>query len=194
MTSFSEGLHASAAALNDLGARYALVGGLAVSVRTEPRFTRDIDFAVAVSDDAHAEAIVHQLTQRGYAIRASVEHETRRRLATVRLSSSEGGLVDLLFASSGVEQEIVAAAEIVEVVPTLSIAVARTGHLVAQKLLSHDACRPQDLVDLQSLLDSIGDDELVRASEACSLITSRGYARGKDLLALLEELRRPKSS
>jgi len=33
----------------------ALVGGLAVSARTEPRFTRDLDVAVAVPDDAGAE-------------------------------------------------------------------------------------------------------------------------------------------
>ena len=33
----------------------ALVGGIAVSTRTEPRFTRDLDFAVAVADDAAAE-------------------------------------------------------------------------------------------------------------------------------------------
>lgn len=40
---------------------WALVGGLAVSVRTEPRFTRDIDFAMAVADDDEAEAIVYSL-------------------------------------------------------------------------------------------------------------------------------------
>jgi hypothetical protein len=33
-----------------------LVGGLAVSVRTEPRFTRDVDLVVAISDDHAAEA------------------------------------------------------------------------------------------------------------------------------------------
>jgi hypothetical protein len=31
-----------------------LVGGLAVSARTAPRFTRDIDFCAAVADDAEA--------------------------------------------------------------------------------------------------------------------------------------------
>ncbi|MBA3393554.1 MAG: hypothetical protein H0T89_12975 [Deltaproteobacteria bacterium] len=39
----------------------ALIGGLAVSARTEPRFTRDIDVAVAVADDESAEAIVPEL-------------------------------------------------------------------------------------------------------------------------------------
>jgi hypothetical protein len=35
---------------------FALVGGLAVSVPAEPRFTRDIDLAVAVAGDVEAEA------------------------------------------------------------------------------------------------------------------------------------------
>jgi hypothetical protein len=33
------------------------VGGLAVSSRCEPRFTRDLDLAVASPDDAAAEAL-----------------------------------------------------------------------------------------------------------------------------------------
>jgi hypothetical protein len=32
-----------------------VVGGLAVSARTEPRFTRDVDLVIAVSDDQSAE-------------------------------------------------------------------------------------------------------------------------------------------
>ncbi|MGH9200833.1 MAG: hypothetical protein ACRD2A_06320 [Vicinamibacterales bacterium] len=40
---------------------FALVGGLAVSVRTEPRFTRDTDLVVAVQDDAEAEAVARGL-------------------------------------------------------------------------------------------------------------------------------------
>jgi hypothetical protein len=37
---------------------FALVGGFAVSARTEPRFTRDVDLAVAVPDDHAAEAVL----------------------------------------------------------------------------------------------------------------------------------------
>ena len=43
---------------------FALVGGLAVSVRTEPRFTRDADLAVALATDAEAEALIHGLRAR----------------------------------------------------------------------------------------------------------------------------------
>jgi hypothetical protein len=48
------------ASLRPRGKRFALVGGLAVSVRAEVRFTRDVDLAVAVSSDAEAESLVHR--------------------------------------------------------------------------------------------------------------------------------------
>src|SRR3990172_9454037 len=93
---------------------FALLGALAVSVHTEPRFTRDIDLAVAVTSDSESERIIHELQNRGYLIQAVVEHEQTHRLATVRLQLSseppEGVIVDLLFASSGIEEEIVSEA------------------------------------------------------------------------------------
>jgi hypothetical protein len=45
-------------ALDSLGYERALVGGLAVSVRSEPRFTRDVDLAIALDDDREAESLV----------------------------------------------------------------------------------------------------------------------------------------
>jgi hypothetical protein len=44
----------AAADLAELGARFALVGGLAVSVWGEPRYTRDVDLAVGVDLDEFA--------------------------------------------------------------------------------------------------------------------------------------------
>ena len=37
--------------------RFALVGGVAVAARTEPRFTRDLDFAISVGTDQEADAV-----------------------------------------------------------------------------------------------------------------------------------------
>jgi hypothetical protein len=51
--------------LRDQGAAAALVGGIAVSIRTEPRFTRDVDLAVAVENDIEAEAVVAAVSERG---------------------------------------------------------------------------------------------------------------------------------
>jgi len=72
-----------------------------------------------------------------------VEQTTLGRLATARLRSRVAGgiIVDLLFASSGIESEIAAGAEVLAVARGLRLPVARTGHLIALKLLSHDADR-----------------------------------------------------
>ncbi len=45
---------------------FALVGGLAVSIRSEVRFTRDVDLAVTVTSDAAMEALVLDLAAAGY--------------------------------------------------------------------------------------------------------------------------------
>jgi hypothetical protein len=119
---------ALAAAADDIaaeGKRFALVGGLAVSVRAEVRFTRDVDLAVAVDNDTEAESLVYALKSRGYTTVASVEHKDQSRLATVRLRSPQGVKVDLLFASSGIEAETIARATIVALPSVGAVPIAR---------------------------------------------------------------------
>jgi predicted nucleotidyltransferase len=169
-------------------ARYAVVGGLAVSVRAEPRLTRDVDVAVSVANDDDAEALVRALNPDGYRIVTLVEQERSKRLATVRLitpGQDEAGVVaDLLFASSGIEQEVVAAAESLEVLRGLEVRVAQVGHLIALKLLARDdRHRPQDADDLAALRRVADDEQIARAREAVQLIAARGFARGRDLPA-----------
>ena len=50
--------------LDECDIDWALVGGLAVSARAEPRFTRDVDLAVAVEGDPEAESLVRELRGR----------------------------------------------------------------------------------------------------------------------------------
>ncbi len=195
MTEIVGQLRRAARDLRDLGQAAAVIGGLAVSVRTEPRFTRDIDFAVAASGDQEAERAVSAWLARGYRILAQVEQEEIGRLATVRLATpgAEGTVIlDLLFASSGIEPEIVAEAEELEVLPSIMLPVARVGHLIATKLLSRDdRVRPQDQVDLRRLLAVADQAELDRAAAAVRLMTDRGFARDRDLVRALEEFLRP---
>lgn len=176
---------------------FALVGGLAVSARTEPRFTRDADIAVAVAGDAEAEALIHQLRGRGYEVDALVEQEAVGRLATVRLTRSHepfAPVLDLLFASSGIEPEIVAEADVIELLPSLNIRVATTAHLMALKVLSRDdATRPQDVSDLRALLRVASPTDVARARAALTLITARGYQRGRDLEAEMNRLLNPQA-
>ena len=194
MTSLEAALRQIDADLSRAHVSFALVGGLAVSARTEPRFTRDADFAVALATDTEAEALIHQLRTYDYHIEAIVEQEAVGRLATVRLTRSsevQPPVVDLLFASSGIEREVVADAELIELLPELTIGVARIGHLIALKVLSRDDVRrPQDLVDLRALLRVASPAELARARESLVLIADRGYHRGRDLMSEMNTLLR----
>jgi nucleotidyltransferase AbiEii toxin of type IV toxin-antitoxin system len=185
------GLRRIVSDLAALGRRFALVGGLAVSVRTEPRLTRDSDLAVLVADDRDAEALVRNLLARRWRVAAAMEQNVAGRLATVRLAPAPGDaggpVVDLLFASSGIEPEVVGAADPIEALPGFTIAVARSGHLIALKVLARDdRTRPQDRVDLAALLSRADAATLVEARESLALITRRGFHRGRDLLAGLE--------
>lgn len=173
-------------------AQWAVVGGIAAGARTEPRFTKDLDIAVAVADDRDAEQLVNSLLGRGYRVLAVLEQEPTGRLATVRLvapgATAGGAVLDLLFATCGIEREIVAAAQRTALTRDITAPTARIGHLLAMKLLSVPPQRPQDQVDLIRLTAAAvaGPDELDLARSAAALIESRGYARGRRLMADLD--------
>jgi nucleotidyltransferase AbiEii toxin of type IV toxin-antitoxin system len=172
--------------LDALKARWALIGGLAISVRSVPRFTKDLDFAVAVAGDSEAEDVVHRLGGRGYRPVELLEQEYVKRMSGVRLE--RGGsdvVVDLLFASSGIEDEVVANATRLEVLPQLTAPVATTGHLIALKVL---AGRNQDLTDLEALIPGASAADLDVARRAVRLIRARGFNREQDVVADLDNL------
>lgn len=180
--------------LRAVGVRWALVGGLAVSARAEPRTTRDIDIVVAVASDREAEEVVVKLRQRGYLDRELMEHRDVDRLATVRLTRRGGEpeiYFDLLFASSGIENEVVAEADLLEVLPGLFSPVAGVHHLLALKVLAlrkdrpHD--RPQDATDIRELLRVASAQDVQRARRALELISRRGFDRGKELQREIQE-------
>jgi hypothetical protein len=173
--------------LRDLGAPWALVGGLAVCVRAQPRPTADIDVAVAVPDDASARTRVGELLAVGYRSRESIVHDQTGRLATVRMIravAADDVAVDLFFASSGVEAEVVGAAESLEVVPGLMIPVARIGHLIAVKLCWRPS--PKRDRDLRTLIERADAEDVDDARHLIASITERGYHRGRDLGAALD--------
>jgi len=168
-------------ALESLKVPFALVGGLAVSSLAQPRLTRDIDLAVAVHSDLEAERHIHAL---GYPVSSTVEQTARKRLATARLQGPNDVVVDLLFASSGIEDLVVAEAVPLEVLPGLVLPVARVGHLLAMKVLARDdRKRPQDWDDLRALMAEAKEADIRLAREALEEIRRRGFARGRNLMA-----------
>ena len=192
MNALESQLVAIARVMTALNNQFALVGGLAVGVRCEPRFTKDIDLAVSVATDRDAETTIWGLRDHGYGISMVLEHETTGRLSTVRLhapgTEREDAVVDVLFSSSGIEPELVSAAELLEVAHAVTMPVARIGHLIALKTLARDdRRRPQDAGDLRALIRAAPPGDVALAREAIELITARGYHRGRDLGALLAQ-------
>jgi hypothetical protein len=181
-------LRHAARTLASLQRKFALVGGLAVSVRSEIRFTRDVDLAVAVHDDTDAEQLVFHLGEAGYQVVATVEQQRAGRMATARLRGPGAVVVDLLLASSGIEPEVVERASPLLIHSDLTLPVACVEDLLALKVLSATERRPQDTMDFQNLVlfNPQYDDASVRA--ALGLIATRAYDRGQDLQAKYRQM------
>lgn len=176
--------------LQGLGAKFAIIGGVAISIRTVERFTKDLDIAIAVQSDKEAEEIVLSLSRMGYFVETVIEQDEANRLATVRFSclGPPKILVDLLFSSSGIEPEIVETAEESEMFPGITGMVATIPSLIALKILSADSIRRmQDIIDIQYLLKDATPQDITEARQLLDLITTRGYNRYKDLQAELDK-------
>jgi hypothetical protein len=171
-----------------LGRRFALAGGLAVSQRAEPRFTRDVDLVIVASRDAEVEWLVQELRLVGYAPVVVVEHVDRKRLSTVRLASPSGIVVDLIAATSGIEDQVVSRATPVAVGAAGELLVARAEDLLAMKVLSMSERRPQDRMDALSLLLVNDGLDLDDVRQSLATMTERGFHRDQDLLGKLEAL------
>lgn len=164
-------------------------------LRSESRSTHDLDIVLAVSRESEADDVVRGLRfLRGYRDHPEQPMLWRKGgdLLGVRLLSppldeeDNGSIVDVLLGASGIEADIVALAEPLEVIPNVFIPVAQSGHLVALKIL---AGRSQDLVDIKVLLQEMAESDLQLARRSLQLIEERGFNKeGRDLLVELAKL------
>ena len=170
------------------GVDFAVIGGLAASARGEARFTRDVDIAVSVVRDAEAERLIFKLSEAGYEILGTVEQDATTRLAAARLRHDSGVVCDLMFATSGIEPEIVDSAKTIELFPQLHVPTASAETLLAMKTLSATPQRPRDLGDIRAILGAnpAFDESVVR--QLLELMEARGYGRGQTLVDKWEGL------
>ena len=190
--SLLETLHRAVSFLERYGTRCAVVGAVAVGARTEPRFTRDVDFVVSVASDREAEQVLGFLLRNGYELRELFQHEQTQEIVTARLVHSDDPdvITDLLFQTSGIESEVVAGSEVVNVSPDQPVNVAQVGHLIAMKIFSRSEERPYDQADLIHLMKVATSDDLKLAEEAVKLIEQRKQPEDRNLLEELRELRK----
>jgi hypothetical protein len=173
--------------------KYCIVGGFAVSYRAEPRLTRDIDITLSVTSDEEAEVIIRNISSTGLVAETVLENSVLGVISTVRLvnpSSSRKIYTDLLFRSCGIEEEIVKSATQEELFPReRTFPVATIPSLIAMKCLSYSPqLRSKDLDDLRGLLQQASRQQREESARLVKLIQDRGFARGEDLVAKLNQI------
>ncbi len=173
--------------------KFCLVGGFAVTFRAEPRLTRDIDIALIANGDQHVENIIQSLTQLGWVAEILLENKARGLISTVRMidpNSARKIYTDLLFHACGIEKEVVESATLELLFPdTRKLPVASVPSLIAMKCLSHSPQhRSKDWDDLRGLVSRSSETQREEAARMVRLIEERGFARGVNLVAKLEDI------
>ena len=147
-------------------------------------------------DDDAGRDIIRSLLRASYGVQALIEQGAAGRLATRAARPAfddpdRGRCVDLLFASSGIEREIVSPKRSYGVFARLPCTSKSYRPLACLKVLSRDDVRrPQRHVDLRALLQWLRvDEQSTVLTGSLPLIAARGYRRGKDLMAEWRALR-----
>ncbi len=170
--------------LEEAKAQFALIGGFALLAHGIDRPRKDIDFAVSVPNDQVAERLVLYLQKKGYQAVQAFEHRTTGRLTGVRFllphSSSKEPECDLLFGTSGIEDEVVHKSIVMEL-DGQKVPVASRSYLMALKTL---ADRSQDRQDLVELIIGADSKEQREVAKALHLIKERDKTIERDIFAV----------
>lgn len=134
----------------NLKLNYAVIGGIALQFWGEPRFTHDLD--ITVQDQLDLAELVKRTTDT-FGSRVSDPYafakETRMLLLNV-----EDVDVDVALALRGYEDSLFERAQSYEVEPGRRLNICSAEDLIIHKAL---AGRPQDLADIQGVIDRQGD-------------------------------------
>lgn len=165
------------------GVPYALIGGLAVSLRGQPRVTVDIDIVIAADLD-RALALAGTLEQTNFRpLFDDVTDILQKTFILPLRHRSTNVKVDLALGLSGFERQAVARAERLELAGS-EVSVATAEDLVVMKVL---AGRPQDEQELRGLVIAQGDR--LDWDYCLKLAVDLGEALGHDLVGRICALR-----
>jgi hypothetical protein len=151
-------LKTAAGALRAADIPYCLAGGLAVSMLARPRATEDVDLIVAVDnwELAHLEQVLRQAFEvvQVSPLRRFARASIWRFLVTAAGLPGRLAVLDLILADRDEYRQAIAHAVTIDLDNT-PIAVIDAERLIAVKRL---AGRPIDLLDIESLRDSLDND------------------------------------
>jgi hypothetical protein len=139
-------LQEMAAALERLGLRYALIGGMATVYRGRPRFTHDVDFLMEIPQ-LQLPGLLDELAARGFSfdLQTALREWVREHLTVIYY---HGVRVDWLKAVIPLYRDVLAGARPESWLGGV-IRIASAEGLILTKLV---AFRGQDVVDIESLL------------------------------------------
>ena len=162
---------------------YALIGGLAVSLRGQPRVTADVDMVIAV-DVERALLLVAALEHSNFRpLFADVTDVVQQSFILPLRHRRTNVKVDLAIGLSGFEQQAIARAERLSVAGTM-VSVATAEDLLIMKAM---AGRPQDDVDLRGLV--VAQGAYLDWDYCLKIAAELGEAIGQPLAERVRDLR-----
>ena len=133
--------------LTEMNLPYAIIGGAAVQVWAEPRFTQDLDLTVLAPIELLAETIEQLIARLEPRIDNVLEFAQRSRVLLVQTSA--GYPVDISFGLPGYEEEVISRSVEVELTPGKSVRFCSAEDLIIHKAI---AGRVQDVIDIQNVI------------------------------------------
>ena len=133
--------------LADLRLPYAIIGGTAVQVWGEPRFTQDLDLTILAPTESFPETIGHLLARLNPRIPNADEFARRNRVLLVQ--TSNGYPVDISFGMPGYEEEVMSRAIEYEIFAGVAVRICSAEDLIVHKAI---AGRGQDVRDIENVI------------------------------------------
>jgi hypothetical protein len=162
---------------------FALIGGLATSLRGQPRVTADVDIVTAAGIDDALRLARGLGTTKFRPLFADVEEVILTSFLLPLRHRSTNVKVDIAVGLTGFEQSVVARAE-VRRIGDCDVPIATAEDLLIMKAL---AGRPQDDQDLEGLVISQGKN--LDWDYCMKVAAGLGAALGEDLVKRVRELR-----
>ena len=135
-------------ALVELQVPYAVIGGVAVSLRSVPRYTEDVDAVIWYGEDGWSE-FLSQIEQRGFKARAANPIAFAQQNRLLLLTDDDSVHVDLSFGALPFEEETIRSAGLIEISEGFSAAIATAEALTVMKAI---AWRPKDQLDIREIV------------------------------------------
>lgn len=133
--------------LADLRLPYAIIGGAAVQIWGEPRFTKDLDLTVLAPIESFSETVEQLLTHLEPRIDKALQFAQKNRVLLVQTST--GYPVDVSFGLPGYEDGVIDRSVEVELAPGKSVRFCSPEDLIIYKSI---AGRGQDVIDVQRVI------------------------------------------